>query len=115
MSRNKRPSGKPVPGLRLLADIGGTNARFALARRGRDPYAFHVLRTRDYGGPAQAIAAYLRRKARSRLPETAVIAVAGPITGDVIHLTNFDASKFHGSPHTQAPDRPIEMHKIWTF
>ncbi len=88
MSRNEQPSGKPVPGLRLLADIGGTNARFALARRGRDPYAFHVLRTRDYGGPAQAIAAYLRRKARSRLPETAVIAVAGPITGDVINLTN---------------------------
>ncbi len=79
---------KNVPGLRLLADIGATNARFALARRGRDPYAFQVLKTRDYASPAEAIAAYLSRKSRGRLPETAVIAIAGPITGDHVTFTN---------------------------
>jgi glucokinase len=88
MSSRKRSSGDAVPGLRLLADIGGTNARFALARRGRNPYAFHVLRTRDFRGPAQAITAYLRAKARGRLPESAAIAVGGPVCGDHVKFTN---------------------------
>jgi len=88
MSSSHRPSGNVVPGLRLLADIGGTHARFALARRGRDPYAVHVLRTKDYGGPAQAIAAYLGGKARGRRPASAVIAVGGPVAGDRVRFTN---------------------------
>ncbi|MCZ6495706.1 MAG: glucokinase [Alphaproteobacteria bacterium] len=88
MSSGNRPSGNVVPGLRLLADIGGTNARFALARRGRDPYAVQVLGTKDYGGPAQAIAAYLGHKARGRRPESAVIAVGGPVVGDRVKFTN---------------------------
>ena len=99
MSRRNRPSGNVVPGLRLLADIGGTNARFALARRGRGPYAFDVLRTKDYGGPAEAITAYLRRKARGRRPESAAIAVGGPMVGDRVKLTNapwaFSISDLH--------------------
>lgn len=74
--------------LRLLADIGGTNARFALARPGKSPHGAHVLRTKDYGGPAQAIAAYLRLKARGRLPAAGAIAVAGPILGDAATFTN---------------------------
>ena len=88
MSSGNRPSGNVVPGLRLLADIGGTNARFALARRGRNPYAVQVLGTKDYGGPAQAIAAYLGHKARGRWPESAVIAVGGPVVGDRVKFTN---------------------------
>ncbi len=88
MSPRNRPNGNAVPGLRLLADIGATNARFALARRGRNPYAFHVLRTKEYGGPAPAIAAYLGRKSRSGRPQNAVIAVAGPVAGDRVKFTN---------------------------
>ena len=88
MSSSHRPSANVVPGLRLLADIGGTHARFALARRGRDPYAFDVLKTKHYGGPAQAIAAYLDGKARGRRPASAVIAVGGPVAGDRVRFTN---------------------------
>ncbi|MDX1484951.1 MAG: glucokinase [Alphaproteobacteria bacterium] len=81
---------QPEPGLCVIADIGGTNARFALAQRGAKPHAFHVLRTKDYPGPAEAIAAYLKRKAQGARPQTAVIAVAGPVTGDGVKFTNAD-------------------------
>lgn len=88
MPTGKSPSGNAAPGLRLLADIGGTYARFALARRGRGPYAFQVLRTRDYRGPEQAIGAYLRAKAPGKRPGSAGIAVGGPVLGDRIKFTN---------------------------
>ena len=99
MASMNRSRGNVLPGLRLFADIGGTNARFALARRGRNPYAFDVLKTKDFRGPAQAITAYLRRKALGRRPESAVIAVGGPVCGDQIKFTNapwaFSISDLH--------------------
>ncbi|MDH3241546.1 MAG: glucokinase [Alphaproteobacteria bacterium] len=88
MNRIPPTGARQDTGLRLLADIGGTNARFALARQGKPPHAAHLLRTKEYRGPAEAIAAYLRLKARVRLPTAGAIAVAGPIQGDAVSFTN---------------------------
>ncbi|TDD69165.1 glucokinase [Actinomadura darangshiensis] len=77
------------PGLWLVADVGGTNARFALVD-GADgiPYNVHSLPTRDHPGLAEAAAAYLDRHAPGTKPSAACLAVAGPVTSGTFHLTN---------------------------
>ncbi|MCB1537951.1 MAG: glucokinase [Rhodospirillales bacterium] len=71
----------------LIADIGGTNARFALA----DDTGIHdprTLKVADFPGPAEAARAYL--DACGAKPARGVFAVAAPVTGDdVFTLTNF--------------------------
>ncbi len=74
---------KPV----LIADIGGTNARFALADSGGIS-AIEVLRTRDFPDMAAAIRAYLDRAAPGNTPDRAALAVASPVIGDHVHLIN---------------------------
>lgn len=75
----------------LVADIGGTNARFALYAAGLDPatapLAQATLATADFAGPAACVAAFLRESGGAR-PEAAAMAVAAPIRGDCIALTN---------------------------
>jgi glucokinase len=69
---------------RLIADIGGTNARFALAELGGLPQDERYLLVRDFPEPAAAIEAYLG----GRRVEEAVIAVATPVESDEIRFTN---------------------------
>src|ERR687891_406869 len=69
---------------RLLADIGGTNARFALSGRTGRPAAERKLRTADYPGPVEAVRAYLG----DRQVEEAVFAMALPVEADWVQLTN---------------------------
>ena len=74
----------------LIGDIGGTNARFAILS---DAYAeakeFPPVRVADFANIDEAIqAAVLDRT--SLQPRAAVLAVAGPVDGDVIDLTNCD-------------------------
>lgn len=83
--KNKFPS-FPYPV--LVADIGGTNARFAVVD------AEHSA-TRMCGKTATAAHADICAAVRHTVmdaariqPKTAIIAVAGPVTGDVIPLTN---------------------------
>lgn len=45
--------------MRLLADIGGTNARFALAEPGGMPVEERHLLVRDFAEPSDAVDAYL--------------------------------------------------------
>lgn len=73
--------------LTLVADIGGTHARFALADENgiHDPV---VLKAADYAGPVEAARAYLSKQ--SRKPTIGAFAIAGPITGDTLALTNID-------------------------
>ncbi|MGK7868277.1 glucokinase [Falsiroseomonas sp. E2-1-a20] len=71
----------------LLADIGGTNARFALLEDGQvgDPA---ILPVAAYPTPEDAIAAALVLL-RPRTPvDRAVLAVAGPVLEEPVHLTN---------------------------
>lgn len=72
----------------LVADIGGTHARFALV--GADGEAANpvVLRCADYEGPAPAIKAYLADQGGGAVPRHGAFAVASVIDGDRIELTN---------------------------
>ena len=70
----------------LLADIGGTHSRFAVPGADGRPAQTVSWDNNDYGSLEDAIAAYLPRLAAS--PQAAVLAVAGPITGRDIALTN---------------------------
>ncbi|TDE36904.1 glucokinase [Actinomadura sp. 6K520] len=73
----------------LVADVGGTNARFALVDGpDGDPYRVRSLPTRDHAGLAEAAAAYLGRYAPDVRPSAACLAVAGPVTGGTFRLTN---------------------------
>jgi glucokinase len=69
---------------RLIADVGGTNARFALAEVGGAPQDERHLLVRDHPGLAEAALAYLG----GRQVEEAVIAVATPVESDTIRFTN---------------------------
>ena len=79
-------------GLRLLADIGGTNARFALQTPGGGFADVEVLACRDYATLGAALEAYLAR-ARSRGLAVdgirhAALAIANPVEGDLVSMTN---------------------------
>lgn len=69
---------------RLLADIGGTHARFALAAPGGGPRDALTLRTRDHEDVVAAARAYLQEREVS----VAVFAVNGPVEDDLIQPTN---------------------------
>ncbi|HWJ96308.1 MAG TPA: glucokinase [Telluria sp.] len=79
-------------GARLLADVGGTNARFALETGPGEVGLIEVLGCADYATLADALRAYLA------LPHVAVqldgplrhaaIAIANPVAGDAVQMTN---------------------------
>ncbi|KQO78299.1 glucokinase [Methylobacterium sp. Leaf88] len=72
----------------LLADIGGTYARFAvLPRPGADPTPIWKVATAGFPGPVEAIRSYLDRPGTVR-PCAAFLAVAGRVGGDGTRLTN---------------------------
>jgi glucokinase len=83
----------PFPGgPRLLADVGGTNARFALETASGQIGHIHVLACAAHATLADALRAYLA------LPDVAevagagirhgAIAIANPINGDLVRMTN---------------------------
>jgi glucokinase len=77
----------------LVADIGGTNARFALAdaapgARRVDIHDAQVRRVGDFATIADAASDYLASLAKSSRPRRAVFAVAGPVQGDQISFSN---------------------------
>ncbi|CAA7623167.1 glucokinase [Magnetospirillum sp. UT-4] len=74
--------------LALIADIGGTNVRFALVAP--DGAIGEALRMRcaDYAGPAEAAEAFLAAASPAAAPTRAAFAVASPIAGDQVDLTN---------------------------
>ncbi len=73
----------------LVADIGGTHARFGLVRNGAVGRV-EVVATADHPGFAAAAAAYLDRVCvgSGARPRAGAIAVAGPVGGDRVRLTN---------------------------
>jgi glucokinase len=73
----------------LVADIGGTNARFALATRDKDRIITRdsqTFRAEDFETIRDAADAYL--EAVTAKPKAACFAVAGPVSDDVIDFTN---------------------------
>jgi glucokinase len=79
-------------GIRLLADIGGTNARFALEFGPGRIGLIDVLACKDHATLFDAIRAYLatpRVLTAARDPiRHAAIAIANPVTGDYVRMTN---------------------------
>lgn len=72
----------------LLADIGGTNVRFATLRDDGRIDGFESWLTALYPNIAEAVKAYAETTG-VRLPfKSAAICAAGPLTGDRIDLTN---------------------------
>jgi glucokinase len=73
---------------RLLGDIGGTNARFALVHSNGTPITQEVtLPTGQYPDLAAAAQAYLQQTGQPTVRE-ACIAIANPIDGDLLKMTN---------------------------
>ncbi|MCS0657137.1 glucokinase [Massilia terrae] len=75
---------------RLLADVGGTNARFAVETAPLQFEAVAVLACADYPSLGAAIQAYLGSvAARCSTPiRHAAIAIANPVDGDQVAMTN---------------------------
>ena len=72
----------------IVADIGGTNARFACATSGSNALEhIQTLQCATYPGVAEAIRAYLRGIPGSTV-DTVCLAIAGPVEQDTIRLTN---------------------------
>ena len=75
----------------VAIDIGGTHARFALARIAADGAitldAAVTLCTKDHASFQTAWKEFARHSGRA-LPPAAAIAIAGPVGGDVIRFTN---------------------------
>ncbi|MGC5016606.1 glucokinase [Streptosporangium sp. DT93] len=73
----------------LVADIGGTNARFGLITEpGGRPEAVAVLAGAEHDGLPGAVAAYIADHAGGVRPGAACVAIAGPVEGDRYRLTN---------------------------
>ena len=73
----------------LVADIGGTNARFAMIDEpGMGLRDIVHLKTGDYPGLAEAMGAYGEQTGEK--PRAACVAVAGPVMGDQISFPNQD-------------------------
>jgi glucokinase len=81
-------TGRPQSFPRLLADIGGTNARFAW-RSSPDASLEHIeiLQCIEYSSIYEAIDSYLSNLG-DRVPAACAIAIAGPVTGDEVAMTN---------------------------
>jgi glucokinase len=72
----------------LIGDIGGTNARFALLVDAfAEPKLFPIVPTTNYASIEEALQTSILDKT-SVQPRSAIIAVAGPVKGDEIPLTN---------------------------
>jgi len=74
--------------LALIGDVGGTNARFALRGPRGTLSRTRVLACGDYRGLGEAVEAYLSDVAAASRPTRAALAVASPITGDRVAMTN---------------------------
>ncbi len=72
---------------RLVADVGGTNARFALELSPLELDKVETLPTADYDTLPAAIRAYLEMAGNPTIKHAA-IAIANPIVGDWVQMTN---------------------------
>ncbi|WP_416896452.1 MAG: ROK family protein [Minwuia sp.] len=76
--------------LRLLADVGGTNARFALSAGPGDIRSVRKLPVSGYPSFEAAMAAYIDLVLPEAPVGEAAVAAAGPVDGQTIDLTNAD-------------------------
>lgn len=76
--------------LALVGDIGGTNSRFGLVEPGSTRIReIEVLKNNNFGSLEESIGTYVKMKGLTRTAAAAV-AVAGPVEGETVGLTNRD-------------------------
>src|SRR5215469_9831790 len=73
---------------RLLGDVGGTNARFAVYEDDGRARSVRVIPVDDHATLREAIEAYLTAEGIDKPLRAAALAVASPVTGDAVKLTN---------------------------
>lgn len=78
-----------APGTTLIADLGGTNARFALFD-GEKIGPIVRLAVADHASLPAAIASFLAAEAPAQPPSRAVLAIAGPVEDGHAVFTNAD-------------------------
>ncbi|MBL6935358.1 MAG: glucokinase [Alphaproteobacteria bacterium] len=82
----------PASAPKLLADIGGTNARFAVLGEDGEIAHFETLACGDYPDLASAAAAYLESLGLATAPREAAFAIAAPVSltgiSDDVTFTN---------------------------
>lgn len=83
---NVAETDSPPP--KLLADIGGTNARFVLLEANGEFEQPRNLRCEDFPDLVSAVRAYLDSVEPRQRPETAAFAFAAPVRGERISFTN---------------------------
>ncbi len=74
----------------LVADIGGTHARFALTDEAGEPGRSVVLQTQQMGTAGELITQALQML-EAKVPERICLAVAGPIRDGRVRITNHGA------------------------
>ncbi len=74
--------------MRLLVDLGGTNTRCALQSSGDEPHVVRKVKNKRFDGLESVLRQYLDDLPTEWRPRTAALAVAAPVTGDEIRLTN---------------------------
>ncbi len=72
---------------RLLADIGGTNARFALENENGELEHIRTLPCADFNTVVDAARSYISSAGDPRV-KFAAFAIANPVTGDWVQMTN---------------------------
>ena len=76
----------------LVADIGGTNTRCAVASTGGVLQYTESFRNRDFPGLDRLLGAYLGMLPPAERPDEAVLAIAAPIQGDEVRMININWS-----------------------
>ncbi len=80
-------TGTPERPRHLIADIGGTHARFALCSSVQTIEQISIVATADYPTLEKAIRAYLQRCGNPPV-KRAVMGIANPVLGDHMKMTN---------------------------
>src|SRR5690606_12228629 len=82
------PAPRPAARMDLIADIGATNTRCALLDDQGRIVALEVFKNEHFTGLEGLLAAYLEHRRSSDRPTRAALAVAAPIVGDEVRMTN---------------------------
>ena len=88
MTRSRRGARTTDAETWLVGDIGGTNARFGLVSPDGALLHSAILAGADYPTIETAVEAYLAQRGDVAMPRAGAVAVAAPITGDAIRMTN---------------------------
>ena len=97
----------------LLADVGGTNARFTLETAPRQFSAIQVLKCAEYPTISDAIRTYLQHpqtvQAGAAQVRKAGIAIANPVNADIVKMTNHHWSFSIQAVQTEFGFAPLEV------